>query len=1600
VKRHAKAASEGPIEGGRVALVLLIVALILLTLAPVAQAGKAVLGSFGQPEGQAAGRMREPTGLAVNRAGVGGAAAGDVYVADTANSRISEFSASGAFVRAFGYDVVGSGQHNSGANEQQTVTLKATKGTFSLALMTASGMGAVSSGSNTVTGVTAGIGAFRVGDAISGIFIPSNTTITAVGAGTLTLSQNATGNSTTASLTATESTGAAGIGTYASGSSEVTGVATTAGTFAVGQTLTSNAAGIPPDTTIVAVGAGTLTLSAPATASGSAKTLTATSIPYNASAAELKATLEGLPGVGAGNVGVAGGPGDATGSTPYAVTFSGGSLAHNDLAEMSANPAGLSEGAKTVAVATAVPGGGPEVCEATSSPTDVCKAGSAIALAGALRESSGIAIDQAIGNLYAVDNGNDRIDVFSAKGAFQGAFGWSVNATTPEAKLQFCTTVTGCRAGVTGFAAGQVNIDALTSEPAVDPGNGHVYVPESGIETGSRRSRVAEFAPALNGAKEVTGASFVRAFGNDVVPGGGTGLEVCTEMTGCKGGTSASTSAFFSRASLAVDSSGAIYVANVLTSGQCTQYAECSIQKYDAAVTSVEDFAPAELTPNGTANNITTTDVAVDPVNDHVFVAKKSGAQNYKILELDSSGELIDSSPALESGLNVGSTNSNGHGLAIGTAGRLFLAHIFTNGNASGIVHIFGPPPAPTATIKAVSAVGATIATFSGTVTPPPPGPEGEHFATSYHFEYSLDGLTWSRVPAEDIELGDGSGAGSPNSCPTGNPPSCNVSLTAKGLSPSSTYQVRLVATTGTQAVTATVPFVTKAAPPTVSGMTANPVTQTTAKLIGFVNPNGEATSYRFEWGADTSYGKQIPAEIEAFAGSGSKAVKVSANLTGLSPNTAYHFRVVAANSAGETVGADQEVLTLNGAALPSNRRYELVSPADKRPQGAVETIAPELLAFQAAADGDSFAYPIIGGLADSTAGGHVEYMARRGPSGWQSTQVSTPSTVSTPISRRVWPSTPKYLSDDLSCAILETHNPASADTPPADVELGVTNLYRWNADGTYTLLTNTVPRNPSSADAAGVFYPVAGASVDCKRVFFKTDYKFLPGASSGLYEWQETGAGGVLRDAGLRPDGSVPPKPYGEGNEVGFGGVVGFDKGGRFDLSQFNSVSPSGRAFFSATSNAGKDSGSLAVFMREPNGTVVDVSQSQTANAALGARYETASPDGSHVFFLGSYGRTAVPGNETMESCTNNTAAAIGKGAACGLYDYDAEAKTLKDLTATTDPANSKGAAVEGVVAVDEDGSHVYFAALGQLLADQGKTYNQNKSSASVNIYLAASGALAYVATIPSGDLARSLGPAGPEVAPGLGANLMRARGAWTAQTTPDGSRLLFTSTGNVSGYESGGAVEAYLYSAGSGATACVSCRTDGAASVASGTAEPIRAALSERQRDFAAPRSLSADGSRVFFEMPDALAPGATEGKRNLYEWRRGVVQWLATLEGDKSLFLGASEDGEDAFIVTQAQLDPHDFDFNRDVYDIKAGGGFPPPEPAPVPCDPAADQCQAPPTLAPGAGTPPSIGASGPGNPPVKQPQKKKHKKKGKQHKKHAHGRAANRNRGGAK
>jgi hypothetical protein len=93
----------------------------------------------------------------------------------------------------------------------------------------------------------------------------------------------------------------------------------------------------------------------------------------------------------------------------------------------------------------------------------------------------------------------------------------------------------------------------------------------------------------------------------------------------------------------------------------------------------------------------------------------------------------------------------------------------------------------------------------------------------------------------------------------------------------------------------------------------ASGITDTQASLAGTVNPQGELTSYAFQYGTTTAYGQQTGLSS---AGSGAADLPIRDELSGLTAGTVYHYRVIATNASGTTVGADR-TLTTTGAAPP-----------------------------------------------------------------------------------------------------------------------------------------------------------------------------------------------------------------------------------------------------------------------------------------------------------------------------------------------------------------------------------------------------------------------------------------------------------------------------------------------------------------------------------------------------------------------------------------------------------------------------------------------------------------------------------------------------------
>jgi hypothetical protein len=88
---------------------------------------------------------------------------------------------------------------------------------------------------------------------------------------------------------------------------------------------------------------------------------------------------------------------------------------------------------------------------------------------------------------------------------------------------------------------------------------------------------------------------------------------------------------------------------------------------------------------------------------------------------------------------------------------------------------------------------------------------------------------------------------------------------------------------------------------------TARNVSYASAVLAGAVNPNGNNTSYYFQYGPTKAYGSQTGISD---AGSGTSANNVRLSIAGLQPITIYHYRLVAVNSAGVSLGSDRTLKT------------------------------------------------------------------------------------------------------------------------------------------------------------------------------------------------------------------------------------------------------------------------------------------------------------------------------------------------------------------------------------------------------------------------------------------------------------------------------------------------------------------------------------------------------------------------------------------------------------------------------------------------------------------------------------------------------------------
>jgi WD40-like Beta Propeller Repeat len=824
-----------------------------------------------------------------------------------------------------------------------------------------------------------------------------------------------------------------------------------------------------------------------------------------------------------------------------------------------------------------------------------------------------------------------------------------------------------------------------------------------------------------------------------------------------------------------------------------------------------------------------------------------------------------------------------------------------------------------------------------------------------------------------------------------------SVEAHVSGLIGGTTYRYRLVGSNGNGSnPTAAANFSTEG--PTVTATETVEVSTTGATLEAKVDPNGEASVYRFQYVSQadfeaSGYADAIDAPPGgAQIGAGTEAVPVAQEIDGLAPGTEYRFRVVAESIVAETVewtttGPDQVFKTFSPtpAGLPDGRAYEQVSPTQKN--GA--NIQGEENAVRASIDGNRLTFASFAGIPGGTGQQQfASYLASRAAngSGWSTQGMLPPASAGSIATILGW-------DEELNNVYDFASEPLIPNTQLLD---------RSSADGSLSTVALL-----EEASTGGTFN-YAGASATGGVVLFEgADGGILPGDLPGkqnVYVYDREARrlvlAGVLNPTTPGGEPAVPP-----------GGVMG----GPYDWFNTNNPSAVGGAadgYFTQEQRAISGDGRRIVFTAGGTGQLYvrenplaeqsAMSGEECTEAAKACTVRVSAPatgvtdPGTPAAFVGAGGAdgdgSLVYFLDTGKLTSDSTA---GKG--YDLYRYDLDDHTLTDLT--VDSADPKGAQVAGVLGVSEDGEDVYFAAVGALAPGATKAPEGDE-----NIYAIHGGSAEFIARV-SGD---------SEVA-GEGLNWVpvahegSGNGVFhKSRVSADGKTLLFTSSRNLTSFESHGQAELYLHRQGEPTLRCISCNPTGERPQGGAGLQEIPFPGFRPNRDYGfSTRNLSENGRRVIFDTSDQLVAADTDHANDVYEWEQkgegscaseeeagGCVFLLSGGIKGASYFGDADLEGNDAFFFTEQQLVAQDRDQLVDAYDARIGGGIGQQNETPqVPCE--GEACAGPAASPPdpaAAGTSTHVGPGNPTPPPtckkgqvrrngkcVKKPAKKKKSKK---------------------
>jgi hypothetical protein len=1251
-----------------------------------------------------------------------------------------------------------------------------------------------------------------------------------------------------------------------------------------------------------------------------------------------------------------------------------------------------------------------------------------------LAANSGVAVNNSTHDVYVADTGNRRVDEFSNEGVFVRAFGKEVGSLGEDV----CTSLSTCKAGASGSAPGAFEAPAFVAVDNSPSGAGDVYVADTATNLVQKFTAEGELvkswgvegqlgtAPiavatatgnAVAGSKEVTGVKLTSGkfhqgqeisgegipagdfYAEEEEPANQEILPLRKPATETKDGV-----VLIARRPLAERIGGiAVGLAGDLWigSGEPSNASEIAqdgsfiqeVFNYKLG-SSLEDVAvdgtgavylsdtegvfeltpPVEPTPPGTQfpsrASGPSTGLAVDQSTDELYLDRGDSLEAF-----GAEGTLADTFTS--SSLSHG----GGAGVAVDSsteaplAGRVYVAN-------DSIDRVEAYSLALAVSTGAASEIAATSASLNGSVNPEGAPVRECKFEYAAVGEYEVTGEYEHSVPCEHpgaVEL-----AGT-------NPVSVHAKVT--GLVGGTVYDFRLVAehenaTThetrsapGAQARLETLPV------PVLAGAEARHVTAGGAELYATVDPEGLAVrSCTFEYGATTAYGSSVPCEQKkSQIGSGTAPVPVSAAISGLVPNTEYHWRLVAADVDGVSATADQTfVYPTTGPELPDDRAYEMVTPPFKN-GGLVSDVFygfPPAIADAGtrvtALTIQCFA-PTESCNADRANNGEP-FEFNRTPSGWVATALA-------PSSTQFSENTPWAVNANEGNALFSMPTgPAGEDewyarspagsflslgpiTLPGE-ELGVNSLKAG------TVIETTADLSHLVWGPHGQLYEYAG---------LHSSRPFLVGVTGGIDSTEPISA----CDTQL-------------GGESASGGPWnGLSEDGR---TAYFTAYPDGNA---SCSSAVKAPPVVELYARvdgeEPDARTVAISQPE-APATLSstppdencaeaecrkdigepanwraAEFAGASVDGSKAFFLDRQrltdGAVEGAGGAEFASCAE-------VGSECNLYLYDFGAPAGENLIDVSASALGGGSPrVQGVLATSADGSHVYFVANGALAGGAGPGNCTEALAGRCALYV-----YERDARYPAGHIAFI------EFLPGADLQQWDQAGFKRANVSPDGRFLVF---------ENGGQV--FRYDAETGELVRVSIGNDGFGDNGNAGEGNARIVPAFKANKIMGPArgnpTMSNDGLRVFFESPRALTPhaldDASDGNgfaENVYEWDEGHVYLISDGHdtssaevppcgtGSAVCLLGADAAGANVFFTSADQLVPSDTDTQVDIYDARIcepENGNPciaePPQPLP-PC--LGEACHGIPAPVPSLLAPGTASFNGEGNvaPAVKPPVKK--------------------------